>query len=106
MRHNRTLLTVAFLSFCGHALAADSPEIRPGVWAARQQEILPLPTQGYEVYLVGEVHGLQENEEFQLRYLEQLHRVSGLHENFNKIAVDAFVLFRSGTPINGDCGVR
>ena len=60
-------LTLIVLLMCGLTVSADSQEIRPGVWAAQQPEILPLPTSGYEVYLVGEMHGIQENVEFQLR---------------------------------------
>jgi hypothetical protein len=41
---------------------------------------LPLPTQGYEAYLVGELHGLEGNEEFQLQYLRQLHSASALRD--------------------------
>ena len=70
----------AVLLMCSAALAADAQEIRPGVWVAQQPETLPLPTKGYEVYLVGEMHGVQENAEFQLKYLEQLHRASGLRD--------------------------
>jgi hypothetical protein len=80
MRPVRTSLTAATLLICGQALAADPPEIRPGVWAAEQPESLPLPTQGYEVFLVGEMHGVQENVDFQLKYLERLHHASGLRD--------------------------
>jgi len=73
------LLVLAFLIY-GGAWKAVSEEIRPGVSAARQPEALPLPTQGYEVYLVGELHGLEENEEFQTGYLRQLHHASGLRD--------------------------
>jgi hypothetical protein len=41
---------------------------------------LPLPTPGYEAYLVGELHGLEENEEFELQYLRLLHNASGLRD--------------------------
>jgi hypothetical protein len=48
--------------------------------AAREPQTLPLPTAGYEAYLVGELHGLEENEEFELQYLRQLHSSSGLRD--------------------------
>jgi hypothetical protein len=62
------------------AWTALSQEIRPGVSAGQQPESLPLPTQGYLVYLVGELHGIAENEEFELHYLKQLHSASGLRD--------------------------
>ena len=80
MRNRGTSLTAAVVLICGQALAADSTEIRPGVWAAQRPGTLPLPTQGYEVYLVGELHGVRENVDFQLQYLEHLHRASGLRD--------------------------
>jgi hypothetical protein len=55
-------------------------EIRPGVWAGHQLQTLPLPTKGYQAYLVGELHGIQENEEFDLQYLTQLHKTSHLRD--------------------------
>jgi hypothetical protein len=75
-----TSLTAAVLLIWGRALAVDAPQIRPGVWAAPQPEALPLPVQGYEAFLVGEMHGLQENVAFQLKYLEHLHHTSGLRD--------------------------
>jgi hypothetical protein len=71
---------VALLLIGSRASATTPPEIRPGVWAAREPETLPLPMRGYEAYLVGEMHGMKENTEFQLSYLEQLHRASGLRD--------------------------
>ena len=98
----KQLITIAFLFISGGAWKAASQEIRPGVFSARQPETLPLPTQGYEAYLVGELHGLQENEEFELRYLKQLHSASGLRDvAIEEDAVyendaEAFVEGRSG----------
>jgi hypothetical protein len=43
-------------------------------------EALPLPTAGYQAYLVGEIHGLKENEEFQVEYLELLNRSSNVRD--------------------------
>jgi len=101
--HRQTnLIAIAFLFICGGAWKAASQEIRPGVFSAQQPETLPLPTQGYEAYLVGELHGLQENEEFELQYLKQLHSASGLRDvAIEEDAVyendaEAFVEGRSG----------
>ena len=80
MLRGTSWLTVALLFICGGLWKAAAQEIRPGVWAAQQPETLPLPTQGYEVYLVGELHGLEENALFQLQYLRQLHSASGLRD--------------------------
>jgi len=80
MRRSTILVALALLWIRGLTSRAASPEIRPGVWADQRAEALPLPTQGYEAYLVGEMHGVEENAEFQTRYLEQLHRASGLRD--------------------------
>ena len=74
----RLILLAALLAVMP-ATASDS-RIRPGVWAASQPDALPLPTRGYQAYLTGEMHGVQENAEFQLQYLELLHRTSGLRD--------------------------
>jgi len=42
------------------ASSASGQEIRPGIWAGSKVENLALPTQGYQVYLVGELHGIDE----------------------------------------------
>jgi hypothetical protein len=55
-------------------------ELRAGVWASPRVPTLPLPTQGYQAYLVGEWHGIAENEEFDLQYLTQLHTSSHLRD--------------------------
>ena len=80
MLRRTNLLTVAFLFLSGTASQATAQEIRPGVSSARQPQTLPLPTEGYDAYLVGELHGLEENEEFELQYLKQLHSASGLRD--------------------------
>jgi hypothetical protein len=61
----------------GIAVAAG---IRPGVWSASESSEIPLPASGYQAYLVGETHGLERNEPFQLQYLERLRRTSGLRD--------------------------
>lgn len=59
--------------------AAPTEELRPGVWAGAQVSRLPLPGSGYQVYLVGEMHGLEETGTILRQYLEQLAR-SGLRD--------------------------
>lgn len=61
-------------------LCSGASEIRPGVWAGQQLPELPLPASGYQVYMVGELHGLQENEAFQLQYLGKLKSSTGLRD--------------------------
>jgi hypothetical protein len=68
--------------FCalGFAEALQAQPVRQGIWAERQVQALPLPTHGYQVYLVGELHGIDNNEEFELRYLNLLHKRVGLQD--------------------------
>jgi hypothetical protein len=72
--------TVVLLALFGGAVTAVPQEMRPGVWAAPRMESLPLPKMGYQVYMVGEMHGLEENADFQLRYLTEVHSASGLRD--------------------------
>src|SRR5215831_7063614 len=73
-RQSATLVAALFVIFA-MLPAASSQEVRPGVWAARELQTLPLPATGYQAYLVGEWHGLEENPEFQSQYLAQLHKI-------------------------------
>ncbi len=73
-------LAVALLLVIGSALSVTAAEIRPGVSAALRVQDLPLPIQGYDVYLAGEMHGIVETEEFLMQYLRQLHSSSGLRD--------------------------
>ncbi len=61
-----------------------APEIlvrlRPGVYATNQASALPLPTSGYDVYLIGEAHGEREAHLLTLNYLENLHDTAGLRD--------------------------
>ncbi|KAA6460964.1 erythromycin esterase family protein [Acidobacteria bacterium AB60] len=70
---SRPLLpAAALLLLCSlGALRACPQQLRPGVWAGTRVDSLPFPT-GYQLYIVGEQHGLQENAEFQLAYLALL----------------------------------
>lgn len=54
-------------------------ELRPGVWVGNDPALLPLPVSGYQAYLIGEVHGVQENVTAFRAYLEVLLR-TGLRD--------------------------
>ena len=62
------------------ATALMAKELRPGVWPAQTFADLPLPTAGYQAYLVGELHGLAENADFQIHYLQRLNALTGLRD--------------------------
>jgi len=80
-RHGRcatVYATVLFIWCC--AVQALPAEIRPSVWASTSISNLPIPTAGYQAYLIGELHGIQQNEDFQLRYLALLIRKTRLRD--------------------------
>jgi len=56
------------------------PELRPGVWADRDLTALPLPVSGYQVYLLGELHGVKETEDILIQYLARLYTGTGLRD--------------------------
>ena len=62
------------------APSAMAQEVRPGVSAGSKVEDLGLPTQGYQVYLIGEMHGVEETQDFLMQYLALLHKTSGLRD--------------------------
>jgi hypothetical protein len=64
------LLLIALLA--GGAQPAPAQELRPGVWPGRDLSALPLPVTGYQVYLLGELHGVKETEEVFMQYLARL----------------------------------
>jgi hypothetical protein len=72
--------TAAHLSFGAMAAEPAMPELRAGLWAGAGLSALPLPTSGYEVYLVGEMHGVSETEEIVGQYLELLSARNGLRD--------------------------
>ena len=43
-----------------------------GVWAGHDLNALPLPVSGYQVYLLGELHGVRETEDIFMLYLARL----------------------------------
>lgn len=84
------LLALLFLILC-EALTQDSEdssslspegfiELRPGVYVADDASALSLPTFGYDVYTIGEVHGLREVQFLFLDYLKRLHERIGLRD--------------------------
>ena len=69
---------LAFLFSC--AAHGQGQELRTGVHAGRDVSALPLPVSGYEVYLIGELHGVKENEEILVEYLARLYSEAGLRD--------------------------
>src|SRR5580700_7538385 len=59
---------------------ATAQELRPGVWAADDANALPLPLSGYQVYLMGEMHGVKENAALFGTYLSKLNTTGGLRD--------------------------
>ena len=70
MRARTTSFATAMLLLSAGAIAAS--EFRRGVWIANDATALPLPTSGYQVYLIGEMHGVQENVTTFEAYLKRL----------------------------------
>ncbi len=55
-------------------------EVRPGVWVGAGFSAAPMPVNGFEVYMAGEMHGIEENTAMQMAYLERLYREAGLRD--------------------------
>ena len=55
-------------------------EVRPGVYATNDVSNLPLPTSGYDIYVIGEIHGVHEIQLLFLDYLKMLHGTIGLRD--------------------------
>jgi hypothetical protein len=95
--------TLALLLLLIHASLTKAQEARPGVWTASKVESLPLPTQGYQAYLIGERHGIEQTGEFLMQYLVLLHKTSGLRDvaleekGVYEEQAQAYVDGRSGT---------
>jgi hypothetical protein len=71
--------TIALL-LASSAAMSGAQEIRSGIWVGTRTDALPLPASGYQVYLTGELHGLEQNEDFQLEYLAELNKRSDLRD--------------------------
>jgi hypothetical protein len=64
----------------GLAVSGPAQELRPGVWAGRDLSAFPLPVSGYDVYMVGEMHGVKENVEVLMQYLARLYEGASLRD--------------------------
>jgi hypothetical protein len=74
------LVAVVLLVCAG---AAGPSEFRSGVWIANDAAALPLPTSGYQLYLIGEMHGVQENVSTFEAYLRLL-----AHSGIRDVAIE------------------
>lgn len=83
-RHGRSrkaqaLLAIAAVSLIAAAAGSgDGP--RPGLSTGKTIDDLPVPASGYQVYLLGEMHGIVQNEQLFEQYLIRLNRESGLRD--------------------------
>ncbi len=70
------LLLLFAIALAGSAQQACDP----GVWAARDLSAFPLPVSGYDVYMIGELHGVKETEGVLMQYLARLYEAAGLRD--------------------------
>lgn len=83
-RHGRSHRTLPFVAVAGFLLIAaaagsgDGP--RQGLSTGKSIDELPVPVSGYQVYLLGEMHGIVQNEQLFEQYLIKLNRESGLQD--------------------------
>ena len=80
---NEALLRIGVLTvglLLAYVPSTMAQEVRPGVWAGGQVEDLALPTQGYQAYLIGELHGVEETQDLLMQYLTLLHQRSRLRD--------------------------
>jgi hypothetical protein len=66
-------LSIGLLLQLAIVCAGWAQEARPGVWAARDLSAFPLPVSGYDVYMIGELHGVEETEAVLVQYLTRLY---------------------------------
>lgn len=82
--------------------------VRPGIYTAHNVEELPLPTAGYQIYLIGEIHGIAEVHQLTIAYLKMLH-AAGLRDVFLEESqgyekdANKFVSGETGVLITGLC---
>jgi len=82
------LITACVLAGCISTHMSNTPtatlenamEVRPGVYVTNKASVLPLPTSGYDIYLIGEWHGQREVHLLFLEYLKILHKNVGLRD--------------------------
>ena len=74
-----------FAGACAVVCANDatSVEFRRGVWIANDPAVLPLPVSGHQVFLIGEMHGVQENITAFTAYLRLL-----VHSGVRDVAIE------------------
>ncbi|MEA1993016.1 MAG: hypothetical protein U9N35_01275 [Euryarchaeota archaeon] len=59
---------------------SEAVGVRPGVYVSNDPAALPLPTGGYDIYVIGEVHGIHEVQQLFIEYLKMLHEANGLRD--------------------------
>ena len=69
---------IIFIAGCTEV--KDIQEVRPGIYATNEIQLLPLPLSGYTVYVVGEDHGTREIHFLTLEYLKMLNKANGLRD--------------------------
>lgn len=74
------LIAVCVLTGCIGTSPKSIVEVRPGVYVTNDASALPLPTSGYDIYLIGELHGTHETHQLFLDYLKMLHEANGLQD--------------------------
>lgn len=73
-------ITVFVLLLASVHCCAFAQQVRQGVWAGSAVDVLAFPSSGYQAYLIGELHGLKENVEFELAYLGFLRKHAALRD--------------------------
>lgn len=53
--------------------------VQPGIYTAQYVSELPLPTAGYQIYIIGEIHGISEVHQLTIEYLKKLY-ATGLRD--------------------------
>jgi hypothetical protein len=76
----KTRVIAAFLLILLCLTACANQEIRPGVYVTEDVASLPLPTEGYRLYIVGEAHGNRETKLLFITYLKRLHAKAGIRD--------------------------
>ena len=78
--------------------------VRPGIHLTNDPSHLPLPTSGYQLYVIGEPHGQKEVRDLTFSYLVKLYKEAGVRDiileqipSFYETEVNAYVLGVSDT---------
>jgi hypothetical protein len=81
------IMAVSITAGCTNPFSEESCEKEiiavgeyPGVYLTNDMAALPLATSGYDIYLVGEYHGIREVHLLFVEYLKMLHETCGLHD--------------------------